>query len=115
MPLSTEIPAPVKATAFRRPARRLTASRIESLPPRAREPRLPDERPELEREPHVSGDLQLSCQERHLPVQLPGNEVEEIRLLHRDGAVRGGDLPFRDGDLPVASFTFQATSVTRNW
>ena len=32
MPLSTEIPAPVKATAFRRSARRRTASRIGSLP-----------------------------------------------------------------------------------
>ena len=32
MPLSTEIPAPVKATAFRRSARRRAASRIGSLP-----------------------------------------------------------------------------------
>ena len=57
MPLSTEIPAPVKATARfdARPRRRAASDR--AAPARARELRLPDERPELERQPHVSTTL----------------------------------------------------------
>src|SRR5512143_4023869 len=102
IPLSTETPAPVSATAFFLEARTPAASRMRSRASTARPSRSRlDEGAELEGEPHIPRHLELSGHERHLAVELARQHVQKIALRHRHGAVGRRRFSHSHGGLAV--------------